>query len=143
MSVHTSLHQQPVHVHSQAASLELMPHVSAPGAYITVRTQENSTTRSSGTSFSSPYISGSLAIWLQQQREAAATGGSSASPLLHSWTTSQDTALRALVATAAAVPDADKGSFLEPLAKVGAGEVPPNIRPRITCEQRCGISLCS
>eukprot|EP00775_Hariotina_reticulata_P009901 gene9901-10058_t len=104
-----------------AASLELTPHLSAPGAFITVRTQENSTTRASGTSFSSPYISGSLAIWLQQQREAAARRNVAGAPLLGAVVAGQDAALRGLVATAAAVPDEDNSSFLEPLAKVGAG----------------------
>eukprot|EP00775_Hariotina_reticulata_P014225 gene14225-14369_t len=100
-----------------APDLELHPHVSAPGAFVRVRTQDGYSTRVSGTSFSAPYISGCLALWLQQQQQAASVAGLELDPK----TVDQQAAMSGLVATAQPVPDSDRAGFVEPVAKVGAG----------------------
>lgn len=113
----------------QAATLELSPHVSAPGAFINVKTMYGKMTRASGTSFASPYVAGVLALWLQHQHAHAAAAGKPLAP----GTVRQEAVLRALVATAKGVPDASNARFLEPVAKMGAGEC---------CGARCCTSGC-
>lgn len=49
----------------QAPDLTLVPAVAAPGAYINVKTMTDDSTYVSGTSFSSPYTAGLIAMWLQ------------------------------------------------------------------------------
>lgn len=49
----------------QAPDLTLVPAVAAPGAYIQVKTMTDEATYVSGTSFSSPYTAGLIAMWLQ------------------------------------------------------------------------------
>lgn len=55
----------PPKTHTQAPDLTLVPAVAAPGAYIQVKTMTDEATYVSGTSFSSPYTAGLIAMWLQ------------------------------------------------------------------------------
>lgn len=71
----------------------------------------------SGTSFSSPYTAGLLAMWLQHKQKQAAIAGVSPEPE----TVNQEAALRSLVATAKGVKDPMKPSYVEPVARMGAG----------------------
>lgn len=103
----------------QNPSLLLAPHVAAPGAFIPVVTMHGSSYRASGTSFASPYIAGVLALWLQAQQQQAARSGR---PLAAA-EASQAAALRRLVSTAKGVRSDGNSSFLEPVAKLGAGAV--------------------
>ncbi|WIA37929.1 hypothetical protein OEZ86_001306 [Tetradesmus obliquus] len=100
-------------------SLLLAPHVAAPGAFIPVVTMHGSSYRASGTSFASPYIAGVLALWLQAQQQQAAHSGR---PLAAA-EASQAAALRGLVSTAKGVRSDGNSSFLEPVAKLGAGVI--------------------
>jgi hypothetical protein len=93
--------------------------VAAPGAFIQVRTMTNDVTYVSGTSFSSPYAAGLLAMWLQYKQNEAAAAGVKLDPA----TVSQEVALRGLVATAKGVKDPLKPAFLEPVARMGAGMI--------------------
>lgn len=60
---------------SQAPDLTLVPAVAAPGAYINVKTMTDDSTYVSGTSFSSPYTAGLIAMWLQVRRAFGDTSG--------------------------------------------------------------------
>jgi subtilisin family serine protease len=91
--------------------------VAAPGAYINVETMHGSSYRASGTSFSSPYIAGVLALWLQAHQQQAARSGRPMSAT----ETNQAAAIRGLVATAKGVKSSGNEQFLEPVAKLGAG----------------------
>ena len=73
---------------------------------------------SPGTSFSSPYTAGLLAMWLQHKQKQAALANVRLDPA----TVSHDAALRGLVATAKGVKDPLKATYLEPVARMGAGE---------------------
>jgi hypothetical protein len=101
----------------QAPDLTLVPAVAAPGAYIQVKTMTDEATYVSGTSFSSPYTAGLIAMWLQHKQKEAAL----ANVRLDAASVSQDAALRGLVATAKGVKDPLKPTFLEPVARMGAG----------------------
>jgi hypothetical protein len=109
----------------QAPDLALHPHVSAPGAFVRVVTQDDYSTRVSGTSFSAPFISGSLALWLQQRQQAAGVAGQELDPK----TVNQQAALSGLVVTAQPVPDSIRAGFVEPVAKVGAGRIFAVVEP--------------
>jgi len=71
----------------------------------------------SGTSFSSPYTAGLLAMWLQHKQKQAAQANVKLDPS----TINQEAAMRGLVSTAKGVKDPLKQSFLEPVARMGAG----------------------
>jgi subtilisin family serine protease len=73
--------------------------------------------QASGTSFSSPYIAGVLALWLQAHQQQAERSKKPITAL----ETNQAAAIRGLVSTAKGVRNADNRQFLEPVAKLGAG----------------------
>jgi subtilisin family serine protease len=75
--------------------------------------------RASGTSFSSPYIAGVLALWLQAHQQQAARSGKP----LSAHETNQAAAIRGLVSTAKGVKSSGDEQYLEPVAKLGAGEI--------------------
>jgi hypothetical protein len=108
----------PVTFAPQNPTLQLAPHVAAPGAYISVETMHGSSYRASGTSFSSPYIAGVLALWLQAHQQQAERSGKP----LTAREANQAAALRGLVSTAKGVKNGDNQQFLEPVAKLGAGK---------------------
>jgi hypothetical protein len=104
----------------QPPDLTLTPSVAAPGAFIQVKTMANEVTYVSGTSFSSPYTAGLLAMWRQYKAKQAAAQRRALAPR----EVDQDAALRNLVATARGVADPLTPGFYEPVARMGAGEAP-------------------
>lgn len=71
----------------------------------------------SGTSFAAPYTAGIVAMWLQHKQQLASKEGVP----LDTDETSNDAALRGLVATAQGVQDESDSEYLEPVARMGAG----------------------
>lgn len=70
-----------------------------------------------GTSFSSPYAAGVLALWLEAKAADAAARGTT----LSTAAAGQAAAARAIVATAGRVPAEFGPDFVEPVARCGAG----------------------
>jgi hypothetical protein len=98
----------------QEPSLEMNPHLVAPGGSVYTRSLADVATVSSGTSMAAAYMSGLLALWLQFKRQQNIT-----------WQPedlAQSAALKDFMLTSE--PTRDQSSwevYYEPVAKVGAG----------------------
>ncbi|KAF6255747.1 hypothetical protein COO60DRAFT_1462014 [Scenedesmus sp. NREL 46B-D3] len=94
-------------------SLEMNPHLLAPGGSVYTRSMNDLATVSSGTSMSAAYMSGLLALWLQFKRQQNITW--------QAGDIAQAAALRDFMLTSHPVRDQSSWEvFYEPVARVGA-----------------------
>jgi len=103
----------------QTPTLELTPHVAAPGPEDWETGKIGGTDYASGTSFASPYVAGCMALWLQQKQQQAEASGRALDPA----SVNQEAVMRAIVSGATGIPDKLQGdSWRQPVPWMGSGE---------------------
>eukprot|EP00775_Hariotina_reticulata_P014226 gene14226-14370_t len=104
-------------------TLELTPHVAAPGANLRIVQANGAVDFRDGTSYASPYIAGCMALWLQHKQQQAAASGQ---PLELS-NVNQDAAMKAIIAGSGAIEDLLQGNiWRQPIPRMGAGPFTTN-----------------